>query len=221
MQGYDSMNEKTRRGFTLIELMIVIAIILMIAAIAIPQLMSSKKSANAAAAVAALQEYAAQQKNFVKNGADAHPENSAVPGGYAANFRNLYYGNPVRDGVAETSELLKMIPKDMADAFVANPENTNASPLAPAVASAPYHGYLFREPREMNPEKPSDFADDFALVAYPADSSTTGGRAFWIGLDEDDAVVMYYQDLPAGKTAENDSDMDTPSSGSFTGWSGM
>ena len=43
-----------RRGFTLIELMIVIAIIAIIAAIAIPNLLDARKAANEASAIASL-----------------------------------------------------------------------------------------------------------------------------------------------------------------------
>jgi len=45
---------KTEKAFSLIELLIVVAIILIIAAIAIPDLMKSRQSANAASAVASL-----------------------------------------------------------------------------------------------------------------------------------------------------------------------
>ena len=51
-------------GFSLIELMIVIAIILIIAALAVPQLLRARMAANESAAVAALRTLATQEVNY-------------------------------------------------------------------------------------------------------------------------------------------------------------
>lgn len=51
-------------GFSLIELMIVIAVILIIAALAIPNLLRARMSANESAAVAALRTLATQEANY-------------------------------------------------------------------------------------------------------------------------------------------------------------
>jgi prepilin-type N-terminal cleavage/methylation domain-containing protein len=53
------------RGFTLIELMIVVAIIAIIAAIAIPNLLESKKSANESSAISTLRTLSSVQAQYV------------------------------------------------------------------------------------------------------------------------------------------------------------
>ena len=67
---------KTEKGFTLIELMIVVAVIAIIAAIAIPNLLRSRMSANEAGAIGALRTISNGQVQFQSAGfADADGDN--------------------------------------------------------------------------------------------------------------------------------------------------
>ena len=71
------------KGFTLIELMIVIAIIAIIAAIAIPNLLAARLSANETAAIATLRNIISAQAQFQQSGkADTDDDGTGEYGGF-------------------------------------------------------------------------------------------------------------------------------------------
>jgi type IV pilus assembly protein PilA len=77
----NSLRSKSQHGFSLIELLIVVSIILVIAAIAIPNMLSSRKAANQASAVANIRTITSASVSYSVTYANGYPPSLASLGG--------------------------------------------------------------------------------------------------------------------------------------------
>jgi prepilin-type N-terminal cleavage/methylation domain-containing protein len=187
-----TMRSTTRAGFTLIELMIVVAIIAIISSIAIPRLMSARLSANEAAAISALRSVATAQAQLQSSGAIDTDADGAGEYGY---FGELSGVDPVRvatgtppvpgAGTVGTDELMPSILSmqfgNVAASVVVRqgyvfqiwlPAATAAG-LVGAVAEAPLGGSSATFPDPNNGEIM------WCAYAWPVETHKTGNRAFF------------------------------------------
>ncbi|MDP2830730.1 MAG: prepilin-type N-terminal cleavage/methylation domain-containing protein [Candidatus Omnitrophota bacterium] len=72
------MMRRNRKGFTLVEIMIVVAIIALLAAIAIPNLLSAKKTANQAAAKANIRALSTAAEVYATGHSGTYPSSVEV-----------------------------------------------------------------------------------------------------------------------------------------------
>ena len=149
-QGMKEQEEKEMRekGFTLIELMIVVAIIAVIAAIAIPSLMGARITSNEAVAAAGLRTYSGAQNMFRRSDYE-----SDLIFEYAGNYVDLNTtvagGQPIR----------------LIDDAFANASKINfAGAPAGAAAPIPKAGYVF-----------IDLASDVGGVTYAVAGNSVAG----------------------------------------------
>ncbi len=172
---------KNNKGFTLIELMIVISIIAIIAAIAIPNLMQSRIRANEGVAVTCVKGYATAQVTFqVGRQGRIDTNTGAGKSGYADNFRNLYYGYPVG---SKGDTLLELISQSHADAATDVNDNSDTDTVGGGNTLTHYQGYRFMSPKGVTVDGgDSWFSSQFGQIAVPVNSSSTGTNAYYVGL---------------------------------------
>ncbi len=192
------MHQRKNSGFTLIELMIVVAIIAIIASVAIPKLMAARLSANESAAISTLRSLSSAQAQVQSSGSiDTDADGSGEYGFFA----ELAGAQPVRvsaagapaAGVVGTDELNPAVMSSAFGNVNATSQVTRSGYLYQIYLPAATVGAAIAGIAEdagggslLGPFPDSDNGEVlWCCYAWPVAASQTGNRVFFINQEGD------------------------------------
>jgi prepilin-type N-terminal cleavage/methylation domain-containing protein len=163
-----------QKGFSLIELLIVVAIILIIAAIAVPNLLKSKMAANESSAAASVRTIGTANVTY----------SSTYNVGYAPSLAKL---GPTIAGSCGTAS------SDCADLVDSVIAGTVTTPPTPTPTKSGYTFTYSPDPAHTTPSTTSP-NPTFTVTANPVSKNNTGVSVFCL----DQTNVVYKDPSPAG-----------------------